>query len=43
MRIAKIYAHDGGGPCMNVDKQMYGVPGSEVSQGRIMSVKFLDI
>ena len=40
MKITQFYSHDSGSACMNVDSQMLGLPGSDVNQGRIMSVKF---
>lgn len=40
MRIEEFQEHDSGSACMSVDTQMLGIPGSDVNQGRIMSVRF---
>lgn len=40
MRIEEFKEHDSGSACMSVDTQMLGIPGSDVNQGRIMSIKF---
>lgn len=40
MRIEEFYEHDSGSACMSVDTQMLGIPGADINQGRIMSVRF---
>lgn len=40
MKIEEFYEHDSGSACMHVDTQMLGIPGSQINEGRIMSVKF---
>ena len=42
-RIESVTDRDPAGPCVPINSIMLGVPGSDLSQGRIMSVKFSKI